>query len=140
MIRDHWAIESSLHWVMDMVFRDDECRARTENAPASDRLLSQHHRPTDLRRHAIGPRSFDDQSPRDNAAGFDDAGQFPLASARMLAWNETDEGHELARIIEAPHVADLRYHHGGDHERDATQRFYTNPLRCRLTLWDSRIG
>jgi predicted transposase YbfD/YdcC len=26
MIRDHWAIENSLHWVMDMVFRDDECR------------------------------------------------------------------------------------------------------------------
>src|ERR1700722_3508818 len=25
MIRAHWAIENSLHWVMDMVFRDDEC-------------------------------------------------------------------------------------------------------------------
>src|SRR5437870_2253602 len=24
MIRAHWAIENSLHWVMDMVFRDDE--------------------------------------------------------------------------------------------------------------------
>ena len=24
--RSHWAIENSLHWVMDMVFRDDECR------------------------------------------------------------------------------------------------------------------
>jgi predicted transposase YbfD/YdcC len=29
MIRAHWAIENSLHWVMDMVFRDDECRVRT---------------------------------------------------------------------------------------------------------------
>ena len=35
MIRAHWAIENSLHWVMDMVFRDDECRVRTENAPAN---------------------------------------------------------------------------------------------------------
>lgn len=35
MIRDHWAIENGLHWVMDMVFRDDECRVRTENAPAN---------------------------------------------------------------------------------------------------------
>jgi predicted transposase YbfD/YdcC len=35
MIRDHWAIENSLHWVMDMVFRDDECRVRTDNAPAN---------------------------------------------------------------------------------------------------------
>jgi hypothetical protein len=25
----------SLHWVMDMVFRDDECRVRTDNAPVS---------------------------------------------------------------------------------------------------------
>jgi predicted transposase YbfD/YdcC len=34
MIRDPWAIEKCLHWVMDMVFRDDEGRARTESAPA----------------------------------------------------------------------------------------------------------
>ena len=26
VIRSPWAIENSLHWVMDMVFRDDECR------------------------------------------------------------------------------------------------------------------
>ncbi|MGB6175538.1 MAG: ISAs1 family transposase [Methylocella sp.] len=35
MIRDHWAVENSLHWVMDMVFRDDECRIKTEHAPAN---------------------------------------------------------------------------------------------------------
>ena len=35
MVRAHWAIENSLHWVMDMVFRDDECRVRTHNAPAN---------------------------------------------------------------------------------------------------------
>ncbi|NNM68852.1 MAG: ISAs1 family transposase, partial [Gallionella sp.] len=35
VIRSHWAIENSLHWVMDMVFRDDEGRVRTENAPAN---------------------------------------------------------------------------------------------------------
>jgi predicted transposase YbfD/YdcC len=35
MIRAHGAIENSLHWVMDMVFRDDECRVRTDNAPAN---------------------------------------------------------------------------------------------------------
>ena len=33
-IRDHWAVESH-HWVMDMVFRDDECRIRRDNAPAN---------------------------------------------------------------------------------------------------------
>jgi predicted transposase YbfD/YdcC len=35
LIRDHWAVENSLHWVLDMVFRDDECRLRTDNAPAN---------------------------------------------------------------------------------------------------------
>ena len=28
-------IENGLHWVLDMVFRDDECRVRTDNAPAN---------------------------------------------------------------------------------------------------------
>jgi predicted transposase YbfD/YdcC len=35
IIRSHWAIENSLHWVMDMVFRDDDCRLRTDHAPAN---------------------------------------------------------------------------------------------------------
>ncbi len=35
LIRDHWAVENSLHWVLDMVFRDDECRLRTDHAPAN---------------------------------------------------------------------------------------------------------
>jgi predicted transposase YbfD/YdcC len=35
IIRSHWAIENSLHWVLDMIFRDDECRLRTDHAPAN---------------------------------------------------------------------------------------------------------
>jgi len=35
IVRSHWAVENSLHWVLDMVFRDDECRVRTDNAPAN---------------------------------------------------------------------------------------------------------
>ena len=26
-------VENGLHWVLDMIFRDDECRVRTDNAP-----------------------------------------------------------------------------------------------------------
>ncbi len=33
MIRSHWMVENGLHWVLDMIFRDDECRVRTDNAP-----------------------------------------------------------------------------------------------------------
>ena len=35
IVRSHWAVENSLHWVMDMTFRDDEARLRTHNAPAN---------------------------------------------------------------------------------------------------------
>lgn len=34
VVRGHWAIES-MHWLMDCVFRDDECRVRTNHAPAN---------------------------------------------------------------------------------------------------------
>jgi predicted transposase YbfD/YdcC len=35
IVRDHRAVENSLHWVMDMFLRDDECRLRTDHAPAN---------------------------------------------------------------------------------------------------------
>ena len=31
-IRQHWRVENSLHWCMDVVFGDDKMRARTDNA------------------------------------------------------------------------------------------------------------
>ncbi|MCX8017193.1 MAG: ISAs1 family transposase, partial [Rhodocyclaceae bacterium] len=31
-VRQHWRIENSLHWCMDVVFGDDQVRARTNNA------------------------------------------------------------------------------------------------------------
>ena len=56
MIRSHWAIENSLHWVMDMVFRDDECRVRTQNAPANFTTLK--HLAHNLTRRAPGKDSI----------------------------------------------------------------------------------
>ena len=34
-IRAHWGVENSLHWVLDVNFRDDDCRIRKRNAPAN---------------------------------------------------------------------------------------------------------
>ena len=31
--RDHWGIENSLHWVLDITFREDDCRVRKDQAP-----------------------------------------------------------------------------------------------------------
>lgn len=38
-IRDHWQIENSLHWVLDLAFREDESRIRKNHAPANMALL-----------------------------------------------------------------------------------------------------
>lgn len=67
MIRDHWAIENSLHWIMDMVFRDDECRVRTENAPANFTTIK--HMASNLIRRAPGK---DSQRLRRMTAAWDD--------------------------------------------------------------------
>ena len=32
-VRKHWGIETSLHWVLDIAFREDESRIRKDNAP-----------------------------------------------------------------------------------------------------------
>jgi predicted transposase YbfD/YdcC len=41
MIRSHWMIENGLHWVLDMVFRDDDCRVRINNAPFNLHMVKQ---------------------------------------------------------------------------------------------------
>ena len=32
-VRGHWGIENSLHWVLDVTFREDECRIRKDHGP-----------------------------------------------------------------------------------------------------------
>ena len=32
-VREHWGVENKLHWVLDVVFNDDQCRIRKGNAP-----------------------------------------------------------------------------------------------------------
>jgi predicted transposase YbfD/YdcC len=56
VIRSHWAVENSLHWVMDMIFRDDECRIRTDHAPANFTTIK--HMAHNLIRKAPGKDSL----------------------------------------------------------------------------------
>ena len=37
--RSHWGIENKLHWVLDMQFREDESRARTDNSAENLNVL-----------------------------------------------------------------------------------------------------
>ncbi len=38
-IRLHWGIENSLHWTLDVTFKEDDCRVRTGHAPQNLALL-----------------------------------------------------------------------------------------------------
>lgn len=39
IIRSHWGIENKLHWILDVVFREDQSRKRTKNAANNFAIL-----------------------------------------------------------------------------------------------------
>jgi len=67
IVRRHWLIENGLHWVLDMVFRDDECRLATSHAPANFCTIK--HMAQNLIRRA--PEKLSLRAKR-KAAGWDD--------------------------------------------------------------------
>jgi predicted transposase YbfD/YdcC len=66
-VRAHWMIENGLHWVLDMNFRDDECRVRTDHAPANFTTVK--HMALNLIRRAPGKDSL---RLRQKVAAWDD--------------------------------------------------------------------
>jgi predicted transposase YbfD/YdcC len=38
-IRSHWGIENSLHWILDVALREDDCRIRKDNVPQNFAIL-----------------------------------------------------------------------------------------------------
>ena len=38
-VRQHWGIENQLHWTLDMTFREDESRIRTEASPENFAIM-----------------------------------------------------------------------------------------------------
>ena len=38
-VRKHWAIENQLHWCLDVIFREDDSRARKDNSPLNMNIL-----------------------------------------------------------------------------------------------------
>jgi predicted transposase YbfD/YdcC len=67
-VRNHWGIENSLHWTLDMVFREDECRKRKGNEAENFAII---------RRYALNLLKKDQQTKlglknRRLMAGWDD--------------------------------------------------------------------
>ena len=40
-VRQHWTIENSLHWSLDVTFGEDQCRVRKDHAPQNLATLRQ---------------------------------------------------------------------------------------------------
>ena len=40
-VRSHWSIENSLHWTLDVTFREDQCRVRKDHGPQNLNVLRQ---------------------------------------------------------------------------------------------------
>lgn len=38
-VRSHWGIENSLHWILDVTLKEDDCRIRKDNAPENFAVL-----------------------------------------------------------------------------------------------------
>lgn len=75
-IRDHWGVENGLHWVMDMVFGDDECRIRKDNAPANFATIK--HMASNILRSSKGKQSMRQKR---HAAAWDDDFLFDMITA-----------------------------------------------------------
>jgi predicted transposase YbfD/YdcC len=59
--RSHWGIENQLHWVLDVAFREDDCRVRTGNA-AENFAVIRHATVNLLRATKNGAHKFDKAS------------------------------------------------------------------------------
>jgi len=68
-IRAHWAIENSLHWILDISFRDDESRIRRGNAPENIAIIK--HMALNMLQKAKGKRDSIKQMRK--AAGWENA-------------------------------------------------------------------
>ena len=56
--RSHWGIENQLHWVLDVAFREDDCRVRADNAAESFAVV-RHMALNLLKRAQVGVKKID---------------------------------------------------------------------------------
>lgn len=100
VVRSHWSIENSLHWVLDMVFRDDECRVRNDHALAN--LTAIRHMACNLLRNASGKHSM---RMKRKAAGWDDDFLAALITSKTFTgfpWVGGDDKRYSFTTIDGP--------------------------------------
>jgi predicted transposase YbfD/YdcC len=78
-IRQHWGIENSLHWTLDVTFGEDDCRVRSVHAPHNLALVRRFAVNT-LNRESTFKRSLKQKSRR---AAMDDRYMLTLLAAAL---------------------------------------------------------
>lgn len=73
--RQHWSIENSLHWVLDVTFAEDQSRIRTDNSPQNMAILR--HLALNILKHDTSKSSLKQKRFR---AGLDEDFLFQLVS------------------------------------------------------------
>lgn len=74
--RAHWKIENNLHWVLDVTFRDDDCRVREDDGPTNFSIIK--HMAINLLKRAQHKTSLRGMRKQ---AGWDDAMMRKILSA-----------------------------------------------------------
>lgn len=83
-IRQHWGIENSLHWTLDVTWAEDDCRVRSLHAPHNLALLRRFAL-NSLNRESTFKRSLKQKSQR---AAMDDAYMLAVLAAALPNPNE----------------------------------------------------
>jgi predicted transposase YbfD/YdcC len=78
-IRQHWGIENSLHWILDVTFAEDDCRVRSLHAPHNLSLLRRFALNA-LNRETTAKRSLKQKSKR---AAMDDHYMLSVLAAAL---------------------------------------------------------
>ena len=78
-IRQHWGIENSLHWTLDVTFSDDACRVPSFHSPHNLALLRR-FAVNSLNRKATDKQSLRQKSKR---AAMDDRYMFTVLAAAL---------------------------------------------------------
>ena len=78
-IRQHWGIENSLHWTLDVTFSEDACRVRSSHSP-HDLALLRRFAVNSLNRKATDKQSLRQKSKR---AAMDDRYMLTVLAAAL---------------------------------------------------------
>ena len=94
-IRNHWQVEKCLHWVLDVTFRQDDCRIRKANAAANFATIN--HAVINLLKRISDKKMSLPQKRRSSALDDDiHGGHYPAVVLKRLPYRSQPEGLSTA--------------------------------------------